>query len=116
MNVAWTIGGVMTASDSMDGCDFNGDGIVSTADGQALLDYATGVISTLTNLDKADIDSDGDVDSHDAYVFLKSLSTTTAVSAATTSKSCMTGTAVTTTPSAATPWFPTRSTCPSATP
>ena len=78
MNVAWTVGGVMTASETMEGCDFNGDGHTDVADGQAILDYATGVISTLTNMDKADIDGDGDVDSHDAYLFLKSLSTTSA--------------------------------------
>ena len=79
MNVAWTVGGVKAVSDTMDGCDFNGDGWVDTADGQAILDYATGLIDTLNAMDRADVDSDGDVDSHDAYVFLKGLSTTSAV-------------------------------------
>jgi len=78
MNVAWTVGGVMTASESMDGCDFNGDGWVDTADGQSLLDYATGLITTLSNMDQADIDGDGDVDSHDAYLFFKGLTTISA--------------------------------------
>ena len=79
MNVVWTVGGVMTVSETMDGCDFNGDGTVNTADGQALLDYATGVVTTLNDMAKADVDGDGDIDSHDAYVFLKGLSTTSAV-------------------------------------
>ena len=78
MNVAWVVGGVMTASETMDGCDFNGDGRVDLADGQAILDYATGVIDSLSSMDKADIDGDGDVDSYDAYLFYKGLSTTSA--------------------------------------
>jgi hypothetical protein len=58
--------------------DFNGDGTVDAADGPAILDYATGLTDTLANFVLADVDADGDVDSHDAYVFLKGLSTTTA--------------------------------------
>lgn len=79
MEVSWTVDGVQASSMELDGLDFNGDGMVNTDDGQILLDYATGVVTTLTNQDKADVDSDGDIDSHDAYVFLRSLSTTTAV-------------------------------------
>ena len=78
MNVVWTVGGVKARNMDMTGLDINGDGIVDSADGQAILDYATGLTDTLSNLGKADIDADGDVDSHDAYVFLKNLSTTTA--------------------------------------
>ena len=78
MNVAWYVGGVIAINEEKAGCDFNGDGSVNTADGQALLDYATGVISTLNDMHNADIDGDGDIDSHDAYVFLKDLSTTSA--------------------------------------
>ena len=78
MNVAWYVGGVMAVNEEMTGCDFNGDGSVTTADGQALLDYATGVVTTLNAKDNADVDGDGDIDSHDAYVFLKDLSTTSA--------------------------------------
>ncbi|MBQ8354684.1 MAG: S8 family serine peptidase [Oscillospiraceae bacterium] len=78
MNVAWYVGGVMAVNEEMTGCDFNGDGSVTTADGQALLDFATGVKTSLNDLDNADVDGDGDIDSHDAYVFLKDLSTTSA--------------------------------------
>ena len=78
MNVAWYVGGVMAVNEEMTGCDFNGDGVVNIADGQTLLDYATGVVTTLNDKDNADVDGDGDIDSHDAYVFLKNLSTTSA--------------------------------------
>ena len=78
MNVTWTVGGVKARSMTTEGMDFNGDGTVDAADGQAILDYATGLTDTLANMELADVDADGDVDSHDAYVFLKGLSTTTA--------------------------------------
>ena len=80
MNVIWTIGGARVADEAADmtGLDFNGDGLVNTDDGQRLLDYATGLTVKLYNQDKADVDGDGDIDSHDAYVFLTGLSTTTA--------------------------------------
>ena len=78
MDVIWTVDGSRARTASMDGRDFNGDGTVNTADGQALLDYATGVRSSLNDMENADVDADGDVDSHDAYVFLKGLSTTAA--------------------------------------
>ena len=78
MNVAWYVGGVMAVNEEITGCDFNGDGVVNIADGQTLLDYATGVVTTLNDKDNADVDVDGDIDSHDAYVFLKNLSTTSA--------------------------------------
>ena len=79
MDVVWTVEGIQAQPMNMEGMDFNGDGVVDTGDGQTLLDYATGVVTTLTNPDKADVDGDGDIDSHDAYVFLRDLSTTTAV-------------------------------------
>ncbi len=68
--VFWTADGkpVETAG-RLPGMDFNGDGIISESDGQALLDYATGLRTKLTNQDKADLDQDGDVDSNDAYLF-----------------------------------------------
>lgn len=53
--------------------DFNGDGKVNSADGQALLDYRTGAISEIFNAENIDIDGDGDFDTHDAYVFLSTI-------------------------------------------
>lgn len=53
--------------------DFNADGKVTDADGQALLDYRTGVISQIANEKYADMDADGDVDTYDAYLFLNLL-------------------------------------------
>ena len=55
--------------DADKGFDFNGDGKVTTADGQILLDYATGLDVTLSNGDKADLNSDGEINSYDAYLF-----------------------------------------------
>ena len=80
MNVIWTIGGARVVSETADmaGMDFNGDGVVNADDGQCLLDYVIGTVKTLSNKEKADVDGDGDIDSHDAYVFLSGLSTTTA--------------------------------------
>ncbi len=82
-DVTWTVDGETLAPVAgLDGMDFNGDGIVNADDGQALLDYATGAAEALTNLDKADLDADGDVDSYDAYLFLNALTSGTATVAA----------------------------------
>ena len=79
MDVIWTVNGTRARTAIPENQDFNGDGTVNTADGQALLDYATGLISDLNDRENADVDGDGDIDSHDAYLFLKSLSTTSAL-------------------------------------
>ncbi len=77
-DVTWTVDGEPIANSyGLNGMDFNGDGDIDSDDGQALLDYATGVSESLENLDKADVDGDGDVDSHDAYEFLSVLTTGT---------------------------------------
>ena len=74
-------GEVVDAVYGMDGMDFNGDGVVNTLDGQALLDYATGLRTELFNADKADIDGDDDIDSFDAYLFLAAAEAITTVPA-----------------------------------
>ena len=78
MDVIWTVDGTRVRNAVPENRDFNGDGVVNTADGQALLDYATGLGNTLNDKDNADVDGDGDIDSHDAYLFLRSLSVTSA--------------------------------------
>ena len=68
--VYWTVNGVAVNSGAaLAGLDFNGDGTVNSDDGQALLDYATGVRTELSNMDKADLNEDGTVGSHDSYLF-----------------------------------------------
>lgn len=56
--------------------DFNGDGIVDYLDGQALLDYRTGVIDSIHNEEYADFNNDGIIDTYDAYLFFQLLWTT----------------------------------------
>ena len=73
-SVTWTVNGkAVESGDELDGLDFNGDGAVNTADGQILLDYATGLDVTLSNSDKADLDGDGEIDSYDSYLFFTML-------------------------------------------
>ena len=79
MDVVWSVDGQPLVSDAMSGMDFNGDGLVNADDGQALLDYVTGAVSALNNLERADVDGDGDIDSYDAYSFLRDLYATSAV-------------------------------------
>ena len=79
-NVTWTVDGQvveMTAPAGLANCDFNGDGKVTKADGQALLDYVTGVLDSISNKDNADFDNDGNIDTYDAYLFFKQLSKST---------------------------------------
>ena len=76
-NVTWTVDGQvveMTAPEGLANCDFNGDGKVTKADGQALLDYVTGVLDSISNKDNADFDNDGNIDTYDAYLFFQQLS------------------------------------------
>ena len=78
-DVTWTVDGEEFVAGTYTGLDFNGDGMVNSDDGQAILDYATGVSENLSNIKKADMDADGDVDSYDAYLFLKDLNSAYAV-------------------------------------
>ena len=76
VNVTWTVDGkTIEPTGNVAGLDFNGDGYVNTADGQALLDYVVGVSTEIKNADKADLDNDGDVDTYDVYLFFKELGT-----------------------------------------
>ena len=73
-DVSWTVDGeTLVPETDMEQMDFNGDGLVSGEDAQALLDYITGVREEITNADAADLDGNGSVTSYDAYRFLRSL-------------------------------------------
>ena len=52
-NVKWTVDGEYAAflNDTLKDCDFNGDGKVDADDGQALLDYVTGVRADIEHKD-----------------------------------------------------------------
>ena len=79
-NVTWTVDGQvveMTAPEGLANCDFNGDGKVTKADGQALLDYVTGVLDSISNKDNADFDNDNNIDTYDAYLFFQQLNKST---------------------------------------
>lgn len=73
-DVAWTVNGKTVEPDrSLALLDFDGDGDVDRADGQALLDYACGNRAEISALDYADLDGNGSVTTYDAYLFLKKL-------------------------------------------
>ena len=74
-DVSWSADGVAIEPVTLEGMDFNGDTLVNSDDGQALLDYATGLTNELNNIEAADQDADGDVDSYDAYLFLSAINT-----------------------------------------
>ena len=79
-NVTWTVDGQvveMAAPAGLANCDFNGDGKVTKADGQALLDYVTGVLDSISNKDNADFDNDNNIDTYDAYLFFQQLNKST---------------------------------------
>ena len=69
VSTTFTVNGSVLGADIDLSLDFNDDGTVNEADGMALLDYTTGLIPQLANASHADLDNDGDIDSHDAYAF-----------------------------------------------
>ncbi len=79
-NVTWTVDGqemTFDAPAALALCDFDGNGTVNADDGQALLDYVTGVRTSISHMDRADLDVDGDIDTYDVYLFFKRLTTGT---------------------------------------
>lgn len=73
VNLTWEVDGKVLepAGDEVEGMDFNGDGVVNAADGQALLDYVVGSAQEIQNVELADLDADDDIDTFDAYLFFK---------------------------------------------
>ena len=72
--VTYTVNGKqLQGGADMFGMDFNGDGYVNSADGQLLLDYASGAADAVVNAEKADLNQDGTVSSYDAYLFFRML-------------------------------------------
>lgn len=68
---------ILPEAGQLTGCDFNGDGKVDEADGQALLDCATGKLDSVVNPDKADLIGDGEITAYDAELFLSRLGSRT---------------------------------------
>ena len=74
--LSWVVDGKRVEAESAEGlenCDFDGNGSITLADGQALLDYVTGVRDAISHADAADLDKDGDVDTFDAYLFYRQM-------------------------------------------
>ena len=79
-DIEWIVdGAAIEPTGAYAGLDFNYDGVVNTDDGLEILNYAIGATDSLSNIDKADLDADGDVDSYDAYLFLNGLNSAVAV-------------------------------------
>ncbi len=73
---SYTVNGAAITNDDVEklaAYDFDGNGSINAADGQALLNYITGVKDSVSCEDAADIDGDGDIDTYDAYLFFKAL-------------------------------------------
>lgn len=74
--LSWVVDGKRVEAESAEGlenCDFDGNGSITLADGQALLDYVTGVRDAISHADAADLDQDGGVDTFDAYLFYRQM-------------------------------------------
>ncbi len=80
VNVTWEVDGKTLAPNNLSmELDFDGNGAINANDGQTLLDYVVDNTKAIQNPDKADIDEDGDVDTYDAYLFFKELTTSSLV-------------------------------------
>ena len=71
----WTVNGqaLGKAFGNLEGCDFDGSGVVTEKDAQALLDYVTGLTDSISNEDKADLNGDGQITTYDVHKFLTAL-------------------------------------------
>lgn len=70
--VTFTVNGeAVNFAGELIGMDFDGNGTVNELDVLPMLDYTAEKIETFNDFTNADLDADGDVDSYDAYLFLK---------------------------------------------
>ena len=75
VSASWTAdGATLPLAEPLTGLDFNGDGEINVADGQALMDYVIGG-TPISCADKADLDGDGAVNTYDVHLFLSRYST-----------------------------------------
>ncbi len=80
-DITWTVNGTVVTNEPVDDdvdskYDFNGDGIYNREDARTVLFYAVGNTDAITsNASNADLDSDGDIDTYDAYLALNQSST-----------------------------------------
>lgn len=71
--VSWKINGEDYEPEGSLIYDFNDDGTAAYNDIQVILDYATGLIEEFANMEYADLNEDGNIDSYDAYLALAAI-------------------------------------------
>ena len=75
VSASWAVNGTaLPLAEPLTGLDFNGDGEINVADGQALMDYVING-TPISCADKADLDGDGNVNTYDVHLFLSQYST-----------------------------------------
>lgn len=75
VSASWTAdGATLPLAEPLTGLDFNGDGEINVADGQALMDYVING-TPISCADKTDLDGDGTVNTYDVHLFLSRYST-----------------------------------------
>ncbi|MBQ1878442.1 MAG: S8 family serine peptidase, partial [Erysipelotrichaceae bacterium] len=74
-DIVWTVNGeeYVPMEDMGALYDFDGDGDYDKDDAQYMLEYVVGVQETINCKENADLDEDGDIDTHDAYLALNIL-------------------------------------------